>query len=114
DAGWDVNESPHIMISCVHHGLGDNENIQRGEILAIAGVMISQICSGKFKRHYMIPVLLFSFIEGRKGRILQAHLERGGLVIRKSELYDFSTEDAASHSREVFLQYMCSTRVGET
>ncbi|PYI00216.1 hypothetical protein BO78DRAFT_269803, partial [Aspergillus sclerotiicarbonarius CBS 121057] len=114
DAGWHTNETPHIMISCVHNSLGDDEMIQRGEVLAISSAMISKIYSGKFKTNSMIPVLLFSFMGERKGRILQVHLDREGIVIRKSGLYDFSTEDAANSSRDLFLRYMCSTRVGET
>ncbi|PWY80790.1 hypothetical protein BO94DRAFT_424974, partial [Aspergillus sclerotioniger CBS 115572] len=111
---WYADKSPHIMISCVHNSMGDNGTMQQGEVLAIVGAMVSSIFSRRFKASYNIPVLIFSFMGGRKARILQAHLNKEEILVRKRKLYDFSTEDAAYNSRDIFLRYMYCNRVGNT
>jgi hypothetical protein len=52
--------------------------------------------------------MIFSFIGEKQGRVLQAHFGHQGLVIWKSQLYDFSTEAKARKPTELFLQYMSS------
>ena len=58
--------------------------------------------------------MVLSFMGNMQGRILHAHFNDKGLIIRKSRLYDFSTEEKADKSTELFLQYMASKMEGET
>lgn len=58
--------------------------------------------------------MIFSFMGNQQGRILQAHFGKQGLVIRKSKLYDFSSEAKAEKPTELFLQYMASEIQGLT
>lgn len=58
--------------------------------------------------------MVFSFMGGKKGRILKAHFNHQELVIRKTQLYDFSTSEKAKLPIELFLQYMASDMVGDT
>lgn len=51
---------------------------------------------------------------GKQERILQAHFNYQGLVIRKTQLYDFSTAEKAKLPIELFLQYMASDMVDDT
>jgi len=48
------------------------------------------------------------------GGILQAHFDRAELIIRKSQLYDFSTKEKAQDHIRLLLQYMASDPVGDT
>lgn len=57
--------------------------------------------------------MVFSFMGGYRGRILQAHNDTEGLVIRKSQLFDFSTWEKAKGNLDIFLQFMCSDPVDD-
>lgn len=57
---------------------------------------------------------MFSTMGGWKARILQAHADQSGLVVRKTILYDFSTWVKASESFDVFLRLMSSAPIGDT
>lgn len=58
--------------------------------------------------------MVFSCMGGWKARILQAHSYQGGIVIRKTALYDFSTWENAVRSFDLFLRFMGSAPIGDT
>lgn len=61
-----------------------------------------------------VQVMLFSFMGGTQGRILQAYTNNEGLVIQKSKLYDFSTLENFREFINLFLRYLTSNAVGDT
>jgi hypothetical protein len=58
--------------------------------------------------------MCFSFIKKMRGRILQAHFDKNGLIIRKSQIYDFTKPETAQPLVEIFLQFMTCKLVGDT
>lgn len=109
-----------------------NDDILRSEVFAVVVIMINQL--RKFKDCtnapvsiallsfewnltddvFSIQVMLFSFMGKLKGRILQAHISEEGIVIRKSELFDFSTWEKAEPNLNIFLQFLGNTPKGGT
>lgn len=64
--------------------------------------------------HTVIPVTAITVVAGWKLRILQAHYSFEGLVIRKSQILDFSSKDAALPNMERVMSFMASRKVGNT
>lgn len=58
--------------------------------------------------------MVFSFMDEKKGRILQAYDNQGELVIRKSKFFDFWSWEQAEKNFDLFVQFMGSTPVGDT
>jgi hypothetical protein len=58
--------------------------------------------------------MCFSFIKKMRGRILQAHFDKNGLIIRKSQIYDFTKPETTQPLVEIFLQFMTCKLVGDT
>ncbi|KAJ9409335.1 hypothetical protein DTO045G8_3103 [Paecilomyces variotii] len=112
---WHIlGDYPHLMLTVAHKSDGRREYLLRGELLTIAAVMISRLRSQRFAQHTVIPVMLFSFMGEKKGRIIQAHTNSRALVIRKSKLYDFSTVDNFRKFTTLFLRYMTCDAIGNT
>ncbi|KAJ9247136.1 hypothetical protein DTO207G8_8284 [Paecilomyces variotii] len=112
---WHIlGDYPHLMLTVAHKSDGRREYLLRGELLTIAAVMISRLRSQRFAQHTVIPVMLFSFMGEKKGRIIQAHTNSQALVIRKSKLYDFSTVDNFRKFTTLFLRYMTCDAIGNT
>jgi hypothetical protein len=59
-------------------------------------------------------MMIFTFSSDRRGRILQACYDSERLVIRKSKLYDFTTEEKGMESMEIFLQQLTGSLEGPT
>ncbi|KAJ9298977.1 hypothetical protein DTO271G3_3219 [Paecilomyces variotii] len=112
---WRIpGDYPHLMLTVAHKSDGRREYLLRGELLTIAAVMISRLRSQRFAQHTVIPVMLFSFMGEKKGRIILAHTNSRALVIRKSKLYDFSTVDNFRKFTTLFLRYMTCDAIGNT
>lgn len=57
---------------------------------------------------------MFTFSDDLHGRILQAYYNETGLVIRKSKLYEFTTEEKCTQNLNFFLQYLNCSLEGPT
>lgn len=57
---------------------------------------------------------MFTFSDDLHGRILQAYYNETGLVIRKSKLYEFTTEEKCTQNLNFFLQYLTCSLEGST
>jgi hypothetical protein len=58
--------------------------------------------------------MCFSLVETMRGRILQAYFDKNGLIIRKSQIYDFTKLETAWPFVEVFMQFLTCEPVGGT
>lgn len=58
--------------------------------------------------------MIFTFSDDQHGRNLQAHYDSEGLVIRKSKLYEFTTEEKCTQNLNFFLQYLTCSLEGPT
>ncbi|KAB8231922.1 uncharacterized protein BDW43DRAFT_320563 [Aspergillus alliaceus] len=102
------DEDPHIKI-CQYHGIiGSPGQLLREELLIIVGTMCTLMNREKFRKHLVIPVMMFSFIGERHGRIILAHFNGQGqrLVVHMSKLYRFLAED--EDSLALFTRYAAS------
>ncbi|KAF3388250.1 hypothetical protein DPV78_012277 [Talaromyces pinophilus] len=73
-----------------HEYAGDDNSLLVNEIRVIITLMTVRLINESFPDQNVVPVLAISFTGNRHVRILQAHVDRTGLVIRKSKLYDLS------------------------
>ncbi|KAN0079258.1 hypothetical protein V8E54_004472 [Elaphomyces granulatus] len=113
DMWLDHQGRPHVMF-CLEHDCESDERLLPGELLAIVAIMLTRLRHPSFKSHSIIPVMCFSFIKKMRGRILQAHFDKNGLIIRKSQIYDFTKPETAQPLVEIFLQFMTCKLVGDT
>lgn len=101
------------MVTIGHDYPFDNDSLLVNEIRIVVALMnVRLIIDEKWTDHNVVPVQAFSLTSHKQGRILQAHLDREGLVIRKSQIYDFSSRPDAH--LDLFLQYMVSDIQGST
>jgi hypothetical protein len=109
---WLARESPHIMVTMAHGHASDDDCLFLGEIQVIIALMIVRLVNNSFPDHNVVPVMLFSFTGDKHGKILQAHMDRESLVIRKSHFYDFSARKDGH--LQTFLRYMVCDLQGQT
>ncbi|KAJ9222823.1 hypothetical protein DTO169C6_4838 [Paecilomyces variotii] len=106
-------EEPHVIIMLEHFYEG-NENISRAEVLVALAAMVTQMEHDYLESHCIAPVLVVSFMESFQGRIMQAHATEDGLLIQKTKLHSFRTQDEFDQSMPFFVRYTASDRVGDT
>jgi hypothetical protein len=58
--------------------------------------------------------MVISLLGKRKVRILQAHNNCGGIVIRKSGFIKFNSPEEATDNMDLLMRFMASNRVGDT
>ncbi|GAD99544.1 hypothetical protein NFIA_002260 [Paecilomyces variotii No. 5] len=104
---------PHVSIILDHYYQG-REDISHAELSTILAAMVTQMEHNKLQSHSITPFLLISFMDSFHGRILQAHTTNDGLVIQKSRLCSFRTQQEFDKSMSLFLRWMASERVGNT
>jgi hypothetical protein len=49
-----------------------------------------------------------------KARVIEAHSSQQALVIKKTQLFDFLTDDVRKKNMDILLGFMCADLVGET
>ncbi|GAD95905.1 hypothetical protein PMAA_014700 [Paecilomyces variotii No. 5] len=120
-----VNE-PHVIVMISHRYTAD-EKISRAEILTIVAAMMTQLQHKHLEEHCIPPtpkltflfmrslqVMVVSFMNSLRGRILQAHVTDNELVINKSKLYDFDKQADFERSITLFTRHMACDRIGDT
>ncbi|KJK67257.1 hypothetical protein P875_00117357 [Aspergillus parasiticus SU-1] len=94
-------EDPHINI-CGYHGIiGSDGQLLQEELRVIVGTICTQMNKERFKKQLVIPVMLFSFMGERHGRIMSRRR-----VVHMSKLYQFLAED--EDSLALFARYAAS------
>ena len=58
--------------------------------------------------------MIISVFPGLKLRILEAHYDYRGLVVRKSDFLSFANKDSAISSMDIVMSFMCSEMTGNT
>ncbi|KUL86625.1 hypothetical protein ZTR_03062 [Talaromyces verruculosus] len=102
-------------LSELKHYLDSEDRLLVAEILAFVAVMWNRLVGGDlYPERNVVPMMIFTFSNDQRGRIVQACYDSGRLVIRKSKLYDFTTEEKCTESMEIFLQQLTGSLVGPT
>ncbi|RDK39626.1 hypothetical protein M752DRAFT_268665 [Aspergillus phoenicis ATCC 13157] len=104
---------PHTLLATLTKSDAD-ERLSRYEAVVILTVMLSRLEGDECLNHNVIPVMVISVFPGFKLRILEAHYDYRGLVIRKSDFLSFVNGDAAIASMDILASFMCSKMIGNT
>ncbi|RDW65687.1 uncharacterized protein DSM5745_09426 [Aspergillus mulundensis] len=104
---------PHAVFTMSHSG-EPTAMLLRTEILTIIGVMLSRLISNRLRAYTTIPIIAVSCFNRYQARILYAYMSDKGLVIAKSLLQDFSTQQKRDLNFPIFLSWMGSIPVGDT
>ncbi|GKZ21329.1 hypothetical protein AbraIFM66951_010118 [Aspergillus brasiliensis] len=104
---------PHTLLATLT-STEANEKLSRSEALTILTVMLTRLESGDFPKSTVIPVMVISIFTGFKVRILEAHYDYKGLVIRKSNFLSFENADAAIPNMDILMSFMASKMIGNT
>ncbi|KAL4788550.1 hypothetical protein BJX76DRAFT_115 [Aspergillus varians] len=92
--GWVLSGSsgkyPHFK-AAMHSAVEvcDADQLLRSELLIILGIMVERLRDKSLNKHVIIPVMLFSFVGPRSGRILMAYFDGQHLIVQQSPLYNF-------------------------
>ncbi|GFN12432.1 hypothetical protein AtubIFM56815_010697 [Aspergillus tubingensis] len=104
---------PHTLLATLTRSEA-NEKLSRSEALTILTVMLTRLKSDDFPNHSVIPIMLISVFAGFQVRVLEAHYDFRGLVIRKSKFLSFANRDAAIPNMDILMSFMCSKMIGNT
>ncbi|GLA09560.1 hypothetical protein AnigIFM60653_011891 [Aspergillus niger] len=104
---------PHTLLATLTRSEA-NEKLSRSEALTILTVMLTRLESDDFAKHNVIPIMLVSVFAGFQVRILDAHYDYKGLVIRKSDFLSFVNRDAMTSSMDILMSFMTSKMIGNT
>ncbi|OJJ68900.1 hypothetical protein ASPBRDRAFT_131802 [Aspergillus brasiliensis CBS 101740] len=104
---------PHILLALLTRSEA-NEMLCRSEALTILIVMLTRLERDELPNHNVIPMMVISVFPGFKLRILEAHYDARGLVIRKSDFLGFANRDAAMQNMDTLMSFMGSKMIGNT
>ncbi|KAL1970745.1 hypothetical protein VTN77DRAFT_2579 [Rasamsonia byssochlamydoides] len=107
---------PHFQCEILYNVVGNDQQLLRGELLTFIRLMRGRLKMKSIRMtmmgHITVPVLLFTYMKPRHGRILQGHFDGNELVVYYSKLYDFTEKN--SEARKLFMQWQFSEPTGET
>jgi len=84
----------------------------RGELVSILQLMVNRMGEEGHENDAIVPVLMFSIMPARRGRLLQAYSDGEHLIIRMTEL--FNCEDENSPFFHHVFRYFMSEAVRDT
>ncbi|KAJ5457266.1 hypothetical protein N7530_012540 [Penicillium desertorum] len=104
---------PHIMITILI-GEEPTEELLRAEVMTITAAIITRLDDDELFEHNAIPVMAITVFGRMKARVIEAHSSQQVLVIKKTHLFDFLTDDVRKRNMDILLGFMCADLVGET
>ncbi|KAF7121624.1 hypothetical protein CNMCM5793_009095 [Aspergillus hiratsukae] len=105
--------STHVMFTVIL-GYEPDERLLRAELISIVAAMITRLADSEYEDHSVVPVMVISLLGQRKVRILQAHNNHGGIVIRMSRFIRFNSPEEATDNMDLLMRFMASSTVGDT
>ncbi|KAJ5914732.1 hypothetical protein N7504_003615 [Penicillium tannophilum] len=107
-----TNRAPHVLV-IISLEVEPSNDLLWVELLTITSIMITRFEGGQFPECITIPVLAMSVFGHMKLRFLEASYAQQRLVIRKTRLFDYSTNEQANNNMNAVLGIMASYRVGD-
>ncbi|KAJ0425024.1 hypothetical protein BJY00DRAFT_308908 [Aspergillus carlsbadensis] len=107
------DDKPHVFIPLTHHCL-PSQPLLRAELMLILGITLTRLKVATLKRHLIIPIMVLSCFREYTARLLQAYMTSDGLVVLKSDIYDFFPARDRPGFTQLFLSHMASTPSGDT
>ncbi|KAE8353817.1 hypothetical protein BDV28DRAFT_100294 [Aspergillus coremiiformis] len=110
----DDQTMPHVTMGVEHYNREEagNNDIQVHELASMLQVMSLRYGQPEFEQFEVIPVLLVSLMSPQHGRILEGSLHQRKLIVRKSRLYSFETNQDAPI--ELFVRWLFGDPIATT
>ncbi|KAJ0425228.1 hypothetical protein BJY00DRAFT_308556 [Aspergillus carlsbadensis] len=83
---------PHVKLELFNTTAPTNDTVLRGELLPLLRIIETQMSRGRFIRHSITPIFVFSII-GLQCRFIEAFFQDETLVVRATELLNFEEEN---------------------
>ncbi|CAG8891437.1 unnamed protein product [Penicillium nalgiovense] len=90
-----------------------SEELSRAEVMTITAAMITRLEGDDCLEYNTIPFMAITIFARMKARIIEAYSSQQRLVMRKTELFDFSTNQVANKNMNILLGFMCADLVEE-
>ncbi|KAJ5124338.1 uncharacterized protein N7515_008163 [Penicillium bovifimosum] len=88
-----------------------SETLTRAEVMILAATMITRLEGEDCLEYNTIPVMAITIFGQMKARVIEAHCTAQVLVIKKTDLLDFSTNKVANKNMDILLGFMCADLV---
>ncbi|KAJ5506820.1 hypothetical protein N7453_005777 [Penicillium expansum] len=88
-----------------------SEELFRAEVMILTAAMITRLEGEECLEYNTIPVMAITIFGRMQARVLEAHSSQQGLVVKKTRLLDFSTNQVANKNMNILLGFMASDLV---
>ncbi|KAK2768593.1 hypothetical protein FQN54_000449 [Arachnomyces sp. PD_36] len=95
EAAWNMPRvaAPHMKVLMRSNITGNENELFRGELVAVADVMRGRLHTKSLRPHMIAPVLLFSVVGMHHVRVLEAFFDGKELEVRTTGLYDLGQKN---------------------
>ncbi|KAI2707350.1 hypothetical protein CBS147332_7004 [Penicillium roqueforti] len=90
-----------------------SEELSRAEMMTLTAAMITRLEGEECLEYNTIPVMAITIFGRMKARVLEAHSSQQELVVKKTQLLDFSTNQVANKNMNILLGFMAGDLVGD-
>ncbi|KAJ5561999.1 hypothetical protein N7535_003538 [Penicillium sp. DV-2018c] len=104
---------PHTLIHILIEQ-EPSETLTRAEVMILTATMITRLEGEDCLEYNTIPVMAITIFGQMKARVIEAHCTPQVLVIKKTDLLDFSTNEVANKNMDILLGFMCAELVEST
>ncbi|QQK43745.1 RNA polymerase Rpb2, domain 7 [Penicillium digitatum] len=103
---------PHTLIVILIED-EPGEELFRAEVMILAAAMITRLEGEECLEYNTIPVMAITIFGRMQARVLEAHSNQQELVVKKTQLLDFSTNEVANKNMDILLGFMAGDLVGD-
>ncbi|OQD92497.1 hypothetical protein PENSOL_c041G06226 [Penicillium solitum] len=89
------------------------EDLFQAEVMVLTAAMITRLKGEECLDYNTIPAICITIFGRMKARVLEAHSTQQGLAIKKTQLLDFSTNQAANKNMDILLGFMAGDLIGD-
>ncbi|EKV11623.1 hypothetical protein PDIG_17860 [Penicillium digitatum PHI26] len=107
-----VAGKPHTLIVILIED-EPGEELFRAEVMILAAAMITRLEGEECLEYNTIPVMAITIFGRMQARVLEAHSNQQELVVKKTQLLDFSTNEVANKNMDILLGFMAGDLVGD-
>ncbi|KAJ6186433.1 hypothetical protein N7519_007734 [Penicillium mononematosum] len=102
---------PHTLIHILIEQ-EPSETLTRAEVMILTATMITRLEGEDYSEYDTMPVMAITIFGQMKARVIEAYCTSQVLVIKKTDLLDFSTNKVTNKNMDILLGFMCADLVG--
>ncbi|KAL2812610.1 hypothetical protein BJX63DRAFT_396154 [Aspergillus granulosus] len=102
---------PHVKAIMLNNMVASDSTVLFGELLPALRIMLLQVRRDRFLHHIITPVMIISLM-GMKARVIEVYQENGTLVVRPTEMIDFT--HANDDGFKQLTQWYLGKAIGDT